>query len=174
LISFTSQILYRLKHYQTFVDIVEEYLLIADDGDSFHPVMGFRTRHHEVGSRSPRSLPAPLALCYLLGMHNPPGTYEMIAVWRRDLQRIRELEHTWRRSRVATIHTLLDIAAQSVDVRPVTVSAEAWDRLDELAIALRTDRDELMRRVIDLLSHCTPKDLARLLGEGGTPAPRAP
>ena len=105
---------------------------------------------------------------------NPPGMYEVVAVWRKDFKRLRDLEHLWHRSRVKVVETLLDLAHQTVDVRPVTVSAEAWDRLDDLAHELDSDRDELMRRVVDLLSHCSPKDLARLLGEGGTPSPKAP
>src|SRR3990172_4398088 len=96
---------------------------------------------------------SPLAM--LVSMPSWIDPYERIAIFRHDLRRIRDLEYTWTRPRVKVIGTLLDIADQTIDVRPVTVSAEAWDRLWELAPELHLDRDELMRRVVDLLSQCT-------------------
>ena len=54
---------------------------------------------------------------------NPPGIYEVIAVWRKDFKRLRDLEHLWHRSRVKVVETLLDLEKKD-NLIPKSVTAD--------------------------------------------------
>lgn len=91
------------------------------------------------------------------------GKYESIHVWRPDLKRIRQLEYDWRRSRVQVIHALINLADHSTGMKPIQSTVETWERLDDLAHSLSLHPDDLVARVLDLVSHCTSEQLLQLL-----------
>ena len=92
--------------------------------------------------------------------HKP---YENIAIYRHDLPKLRELEHYWHESRVRVIHLLLSGVGAHPETRPIPLPLATWDRLDEVAHPLDLSGRELLARVAELVSQCTPEQLLSLL-----------
>ena len=105
------------------------------------------------------------------GPQDPRNRYRQLhyvqgLVRRQDLPRLRELVYRWQMSRLDVITRLLDLARDGSRTRTVSLPPAVWARLDDQAVALDSQPDELVSRWLELASQVSPAQTVSLLAAG--------